>query len=307
MTNFSSMRLYSLGVVANDKKPTTNEIEVAPIEDMALLSGEVTDNVTEVSASGTNGQGVNYLSKINVTSTIKAEWLPMSNSNRMTSPDVRRGEIVMLYRLADGERFFWVTFENNSNTRKLETVVHAYSGTKNEDEPMNEQNSYTQGVSTHKGFVNIITTSKANGEPYLYNISVDAKNGVVTIKDDVGNFILLNSGESKIKLQNAAGSFLDMTKHTGTWVCQESINIKTQNWNLETTNMKNKGELLQEGNQVHKGNLNIQGGLSADAGAGNDGSAIFNGKIEAKVDVVSNGISLVKHHHKADVNVYEPI
>jgi hypothetical protein len=297
---------YSIGVVANDKDLNSDYIEVLPVEPLSMVSGEITDNVDTLSVRGIDSQGKEYQSSVNLTVTIKAKWIPYGNGNRMTSPDVRRGEKVQIYRLANSEQYFWDTLENNSTTRRLETVVYGYCATKKENEPMNQDNTYTQGVSTHQGFVNLINTTKQNGEKFAYSIYVDAKNGVVKIKDDVGNEIFMDSGNCQVQMKNAAGSFLDMTKAVGTWVCSEAINVKTTNWNLTTQTMHNKGELLQQGNQIHEGNLEIKGGLTGSAGGGSDGSAVFNGGIRTTKDIKAGNISLMHHHHHADVAVNDP-
>ena len=303
--NGSAFIKYSLGIVAINKDLNSNIIEVTPIEKMNLVSGEVTDNADTLATSGKDADGNTYNSQVMLTNTITATWMPFGNGNRMTAPDVRRGERVQIFRLANSEKFYWDTIENSS-TRKLETVTYAYSGTKNENEQMNENNSYTQGVSTHDGFVNLITTSKTNGEKFKYVISVDSKNGTVTIKDDVNNIIELISENSEIRIKNAAGSIFDLKGGTCLLECPESITVKTKKWDLITETMENKGELTQVGDQTHLGNLALEGGLSGSPGAGSDGSARFKGGIITEKDIVAGDISLMNHTHIADVYVGKP-
>lgn len=310
----SLLQEFSVGIVAANKPLDSNLIEVSPIESLTMLNGELTDHYEELSASGIDGSGKSYQSKAKVSATITATWIPRGQSNRMTAPDVRRGEKVQIYRLANSSKYYWDTLENSSNVRRLETVVNAYSATQEENVELNDSNSYTQGVSTHNQYVNVIHTTKANGERFAYDIYVDTKTSKIHLKDDVGNEFLLDSPSAKVRMQNSKGNFLDITGDNAVWNVKSSITVKTTNWRLQTSKMHNSGELLQQGNQVHQGNIAIAGGLSTSAGAGNDGSATVSGSINltgsmrAGGDVVAGNISLRNHRHRAsDATVFEPI
>lgn len=310
----SLLQEFSVGIVAINKPLNSNKIEVSPIESLTMLNGELTDHFEELTARGLDGAGNSYESKVKVSATLTASWLPRGQSNRMTAPDVRRGEKVQIYRLANSNKFFWDTLENSSNVRRLETVVHAYSATQEEDARLDNTNSYTQGVSTHNKHINLAHTTKANGEKFAYDIFVDAANNTITLKDDVGNFILLKSDTNTVRMQNANGNYLDITGDNAEWFVKSSITVKTQNWRLQTTRMHNSGELLQQGNQVHQGNIALAGGLSTSAGGGGDGSAVFSGGITttrdvvSRADVLAGNISLKSHRHRAsNATVFEPI
>lgn len=300
---------YSIGIVAIDKPLNSEWIEVSPIEVLPMLDGEVTDHVVSVSASGQDASGRQYERSAKTTNTIKAKWIAFGQTNRMTPPDVRRGEKVRIYRLSDSDVFYWSEFEHASNTRRLETVVQAYSGTRQENEVMKPENSYTQGVSTHEKWVNLITTSKADGERWLYKVFVDAKNGQVWIKDDIGNEILLDSGEHRVKLKNASGSFIDVVKKQIDLFAEDAINLKTKAINAKSQSydgdhgtIMTKGTRTQQGDTTILGNTGIFGGLAGHAGAGSDGSAVFNGTLRTKGDVIAGvggrNVSLLNHRHR---------
>ena len=209
--------------------------------------------------------------------TIRQKWKQQLRSsvkgNRMTAPDVRRGDKVQIYRMANSNQFFWETIGNDSNTRRLETVVNAYSATKKEDEVLNDENSYTQGVSTHKKLVTIIHTTMANEEKYKYDILVDTGNDNIMIKDNVGNFITLNSQQTLIHIHNMAGSEVKMSKGDITINAPSSMTINTPNYTL------NAPSITMNGQTQHNGNINVNGG------------------IQTTGDVKAGSVSLKEHTH----------
>ena len=87
-----------------------------------MMAGELTDNVETIDTGGQDSLGKNYVGKVTTKPTLTCRWLPMSNSNRVTPPDVRRNEEVLIYRFADTEYYFWTTLSNNT-IRKLEEIT----------------------------------------------------------------------------------------------------------------------------------------------------------------------------------------
>jgi hypothetical protein len=207
----SKLRFYSLGTVAENKKPSSKEVEVTPIEEMPMLDGELAPVATDYNAKAVDNLGSSYEATVEATTTIKAKWLPLGDANRVTAPDVRRGEMVVLYKFGDTDKYFWTTMNEDLKLRKLETVIYAFSATTNESAEMNAQTFYFIEISTHKKLITL-HTSMDNGEPFGYDIQLDTGNGKLVITDDIGNFILLDSSQNKIQLKNVDGSEYDMEK-----------------------------------------------------------------------------------------------
>ena len=271
--NQSAFRLYSIGIVAQNKELDSVWIEATPVEDTMNLDGELTDHIYDFKSQGRDYNGSNYQTEVKTAATIKCKWLALGQGNRMTAPDVRRGDKVQIYRMANSNQFFWETIGNDSNTRRLETVVNAYSATKKEDETLNDENSYTQGVSTHKKLVTIIHTTMANEEKYSYDIYVDTGNDNIMIKDNVGNFITLNSQQTLIHIHNMAGSEVKMSKGDITINAPSSMTINTPNYTL------NAPSITMNGQTQHNGNINVNGG------------------IQTTGDVKAGSVSLKEHTH----------
>ena len=91
----SEFKFYSYGIVANNKKRDSYEIEVSPIEDIPFADGELTSHVKKDVTKGINSDAGHFETEVKTTNSIKATWLPMNQSNRKTAPDVRRGESVV--------------------------------------------------------------------------------------------------------------------------------------------------------------------------------------------------------------------
>lgn len=302
----SLFRIYSIGVAAENLKRGSEYLEVSPLEQMNMLDGEVTQMVNNYEARSSDASGVAYEEVSNVTSSIKAKWRGIGQSNRMTPPNVRRGEEVIIYQFADSDEYFWDTLNNKVGLRKLETVVFAFSGTQDEaDTEPNPNNCYVLEISTHDGKVSL-NTSKKNGEVSRYDIELDTKNGTFTLNDELGNKFSLDSRAKHWRMENGGGSFIEIKDKVGTWSTPEEINILTKNLNINaqqniktktTTNTFQSTTNSMTTQTTHTGNMGIIGGLSGSAGGGNDGSATFTGGIRCDKDVVASGISLVKHRH----------
>ena len=207
----SKLQFYSLGIVAANKLLSSDIIEVTPIEDFPMLNGEITDNVEQYKTESKNAEGEPFKVDIQTTASIKAKWVPINNSNRWTSPDVRRGETVVIYRFSDTDEYWWNTLKNDHILRRLETVIYAFSNSKNENIADTYDTMYWFEISTHKKLMHL-HTSKNDGEPFCYDVQINAKDGNLVITDDAGNLILIDSKETTIRLENSNGSFVDITK-----------------------------------------------------------------------------------------------
>ena len=72
----SQFRLHSLGIVAVNKLPNSDEVEILLTEVNPFVSGEITDNTTTYSANGVKADGSSYNVSIKSTPTVKATWHP---------------------------------------------------------------------------------------------------------------------------------------------------------------------------------------------------------------------------------------
>ncbi len=231
----SKIKFYSLGIVGENKKISSKEVEVTPIEEMPMLDGELAPVAVDYKSKAVDKLGSSYETTVETTTTIKAQWLPMGAANRITAPDVRRGEMVILYKFGDTDKYFWNTLNEDIKLRKLETVIYAFSATTNEASEINDKNYYFIEISTHKRLITL-HTSKDNGEPFGYDIQLDTGNGKLVITDDAGNYILLDSSLTQIMLRNVDESTFDMKGPNLSISIPKTIDIKCNDFNLSTIN-----------------------------------------------------------------------
>lgn len=204
-------KIVSIGIVAENKPLFNKEISAVPIESQNMLDGEVKSNPTALEAKGVDHKGQSFSSTAIVDSAIVATWLPWG-SNRVTPPDVRRGERVYLWQAANNDKYYWTVTGLDDHLRKLETVVFAFSASPNEaDSGIDVDKCYYIEVSTHNKLITL-QTSSANGEPFEYTCQLNTGEGHVLLTDDVGNFFELNSKEHKLTLKNQDESHVILDK-----------------------------------------------------------------------------------------------
>ena len=252
----SKLQFYSLGIVAMNKPLSSFLIEVTAVEEFPLLDGEITDNADTYKADFKNAQKEPFNLEVKTTATIKAKWLPINNSNRRTSPDVRRGEHVILYRFADTDEYWWNTLQNDNSLRRLETVIYSFNNLKTENVEDTADTSYWLEVSTHKKLMHM-HTSKNDGEPFAYDIQINAKDGKIVITDDANNFIVIDSKDSIIRAENTFGTFIEVNKNVINMSASAAINLNAPNVNMSgklqaTGNIQSSGSIIDaSGNSNH--------------------------------------------------------
>lgn len=207
----SSLYLFSVGYVTQNKSYDSRLIQALPIESASGTDGEVAHNPVQEILKGIDSQGDAYEVKGTTTRDLECEWYPFED-NRVTPPAVRRGELVEIYRLGNSPKYFWRSMNLRNGLRTLEHVVNAYGATpKAGGSGLSFDSCYTTAISPLNGYINLQTT-KANKEPFAYTIQVNTKDGVVGVMDDVGNYFELNSKEARLKMQNSSNSYLNIEK-----------------------------------------------------------------------------------------------
>lgn len=231
----SVFRPYSLGIAGENLKLGSHTLEVVPVEVVGMVDGELTSEMSELLDKGVDGEDIEYTVKVKASITIKAQWMPFG-SNRQTPPNVRRGERVELYRVADSDQFYWRTLGLDDGLRRLETVVFAFSNTRDESvKRLTPDNSYYMEISTHTKQITL-KTNKSDGEPFAYTLQVNTKAGAVTIADDYGNFFEMDSKERRLQLKNRDGSHYDMHKKSLFLTIPETVHQKCKDWIVEASN-----------------------------------------------------------------------
>jgi hypothetical protein len=192
-----------------------------------MASGTISNNATKYEATGTNTQGQTYSDAVDTSNTVQAEWMPLG-SNRVTPPDVRAGERVMLWRMGDSDKYYWVMMMDDLNLRKLETVVYAWNGSPNQSDGTTASTSYFFEVSTHNKMMHL-HTSNSNGEVCQFDVQINGGQGVIQMQDDIGNFFFMDAVNRILQMQTADGTILQLNQKSMTITIPETWTVMAKN------------------------------------------------------------------------------
>lgn len=276
----SKFHFYSFGTVAANKKRNSTMIQAFPQEKFTMASGPITDHYETIEVKGKDSQGKDYSGEIKTKAPLTCMWLPIGEPNRVTAPDVRRNEMVIIYRFADTDYYFWSTAMNDV-MRKLETVAYWYSGDPNDsaDAPTEKtaDNGYIFQVSTHDKNI-IISTSKANGEVCRYQLQLDPGTGNFALVDDLGNEILLDSVAGKLTATTENEIIHNTKKFTTN--CQEWICNAETSATFNTPEVRMSDNLKVDKQSLFVGQASFTTGLGG-GGYGDQGAALnFYGNVK---------------------------
>ena len=244
----TKLKKISIGLVAEDKKLNEDIIKIYPIEILPLFDGELEPVNHNIKSSGLDLNGDLYSVNIDVSNYIEAEWLG-ELSNRISPPDVVRGEQVMIWGYADSTEYYWTTLGRDDDLRKLETVIYAFSDIPDNDgdEPKGLENQYLVEVSTHGKHITV-KTCKRNDEEYSYTVQLNTKDSCYMVKDDVGNVIYLDSKNTEIRSENEDKSYISLNKKNINLFAYENINLMAED-SIHLTALKDI--VLKADNEIH--------------------------------------------------------
>jgi hypothetical protein len=319
LNRFSKLQFYSVGIVAVNKLLSENFVEVIPIEHTTFMEGELTDRFEEFEAQGEASDGTSFDVKIDTTLSVRAEWLPLCVSNRITSPDVRRGEHVALYKFGDDDGFYWTTLRQDKHIRRLETAIFSFSNNRDENIEDDPETTYWFEISTHKKIIHL-HTSKNDDEPFIYDVQINTKDGRVVIQDDDSNYIFLDSAERHIRVHNKDMTYIEadkriinmhaydeinMTTDKFTLVAKESIDTKTKRYNerCDDYTLEAKDSITTETKEHKVGNENFKLHTQKDLSQTVEGKTLFKTPMwEYKVGVIKFDVK-TKFHVEIDPGV----
>lgn len=292
----SSLTFYSYGVVAANKPLSSMNIQVSPLEDLPMMNGELTDNLSTDNVKGQDADGAAFETVVHTSATLTARWLPFS-SNRKTAPDVRRGEKVAIYKFSDADKYYWSSLEYEAKLRKLETVIYAFSNTQDEEADAEADNTYYLEISTHTKQIRL-HTSTSDGEPVGFDFVLNTKDATFQFLDTLENVFFLDSLSKRFVLKNAEECFVDLNardlfinvpgdmsiKVGGKFsiVAQGGLYVQAPAGTQFVTPKLSTSEVLQTGGDVVcGGSLSIARGMTTGASGEGDGHISLNGNIEA--------------------------
>lgn len=198
----SKLKLFSMGIAAQDKEMDKFELEVYPMEIYPNVEGSLTETESiNVDNIDVNEENTNVI--INKSYTITAKWFKRGDSNRATPPDVTKGMEVVLYNYAGTDEYFWELSRREEDLFKRERVIYYYSNKEKASEEDLLNKGYSLTIDTYNKFVRFHTTNN-DEEKAAYDIQLDTGEGQFLIQDSNENKILLDSDKKDfgIKIGN---------------------------------------------------------------------------------------------------------
>ena len=211
----SLLKLYSIGIVIEDKDDNGDMIKVTPVEKLSLFTGNLSEQKIKFNVSLPDAQGVKREDHIEGGVDIVAKWI-FSDGNRLTAPNVKKNESVLIYKFADTDEFYWQTFMREPSLRRLEHVCYGYSNLPKGVNPYEKDSSYWFEISTREKYVQL-HTSKNDNELFEYDIKLDTKDGNLVITDDIENSISIDSKNKTITINHTSGHTIQINN--------DSVNI----------------------------------------------------------------------------------
>jgi len=275
----SGLKLYSLGIVVEDKAVGSDQVVVYPVEELPTVYGDIS-KMQQNKASLPNAQGSVKTSQAQSQNTLIATWIPFGHSNRMTSPDVVKNETIAIFRYMDTSEYYWTTIFREPSLRRTETVVYAFGNIPTGITAFDSNTSYWYKVDTKNQIVQLHTATN-NGEACGYDVIINTAQGIFTLQDTLGNNIVLNSpnGELDVNInKKVTVNTVDVVVNAQN---SATVNTTTSTINASSTTNINTPQTNISGNVDIGGNLTVAGNIS-----GNNGSVTSSGGVVTAVQFV---------------------
>lgn len=200
----------SLTDLAEDQEPIIDVL--IPSLSPGALGGPVAPGTTTGTVSFLDENGVKRTANITSANHVKAEWF---NENRNAyAPLVKKKEQVRVFQNGNGDKYYWEATGRDSNLRTLDRHRNEVSATPITGAAKTDDNTYFSEVDAVNGLARF-HTSKANKEPFAYEVKIDTKNGNIRIVDDKEgdhgfNKIFIDSNKNIIHISNNSGTSFHM-------------------------------------------------------------------------------------------------
>lgn len=317
---------FGVGTVMEDKNTDTDEVLVYVPSLFPDADGETSAVVEDASVNSNSPTGDTHSSTGLRSNGVPCKWLPF-NTNRVTSPDVRKGSKVVVYKFKGTSTYRWMYF-GMDGTLRLETIIMAISASPKVDEdiPFDTDHYYMILMSSHTGKMQILT-GQGNGEATSYAITLDMMQGGFSFVDGEQNGLVLNSMERVWSMYNQDLSNIAMDKKIISLSCEdkmylkgkESINMLARVINIEaeeelnidvgmqtnliSPNIYVKGNVVHEGNTRQtgdydqKGNYNHTGNTNQTGNTAITGNLSTTGTVKGSSGVSSGKFDMDQHKH----------
>lgn len=274
----SKFKLWSLGVVVEDKPFETNKIRISPHERLPLQSGPVGSESEQYDEKVPTSDGVAAEQTVSTSNVIVAEWFANGDNHLFTSPMVRKNEIVQIYKYADKPDYYWTTLFSSPEFRRVERIIYGAGNLAGGTDPLSIDSIYYIEFDTLSKAINI-KTSLSDGERFMYTFSLNPGQNQAYITDHIGNRVVIDSENNNVFMEDASGGMFEtrdghpkITGPKGILLTAPSIVVEG--------NTDFKDSVIVRKTLTSVGVLTMNSGMAMQAGnGGSGGQAVFDGDL----------------------------
>jgi len=288
----SIFKPYSVGLVASPKPTNSKIIQVTLRETMPYMSGSGELDSQVVNYNGKDKAGNAVTTKVVTGNTVPATWVPFG-SNRLTPPDVRDGEKVMVYRAGDEDEYYWSELGLDDGLRRLETIVIGLSGspqTRSNVDPADGSWYFIEWSSHQKHL--LMSNSKLNGEVVQYTVKFDYGQGTIGVSDDLENSFLFDSINRVFQFINQDKCLVQMNQQNINILAQDTLSLSAVNAINLLTNKLSITANSSVGITTNTFEATAPGGFTFNGPIRHTG-----GNLVSDGDGIFGGVSVQRHEH----------
>lgn len=200
----SLWRCWAIAIVAADKPFGIDVISATVFERMPDIQGPISGGQETFRGAAPSVFGSAGIQEVTGGNTYQATWAPNGMDHLITSPMVRAGETVKLYKYADKQELYWTTLYREPGLRRIERFILAASNLSGGREVADMDSSYILDFNTLDKSITI-QTSVSDGERYRYRVFIAPSEDRVVIEDNVGNKMELSSEDNNVYMEDASG------------------------------------------------------------------------------------------------------
>ena len=201
------------GLAAEDLKTDSKDgtLKVLCPEMTPFANGDLKHKEEDVIFKAEDVWGTKRHSKVKLKNTIEAVYLGAENC--LSIPDVVVGEQLTIHQYGEDDVYYWTIARRDEHLRLREHYRITCADSPTRIKVLDDNNTYFIEINTKKGNKGItLSTSKSDSESFKYLIKADAEKNNITLNDDVGNIILLDSANTRILLENKDKTKVDLDK-----------------------------------------------------------------------------------------------
>ena len=220
----STFRPFSKGIATENLQPGSRTLAITLAEMFPAQTGEVTSRYDTHQVTGQSADGASYAGSSTTSSSITAEWLPFG-SNRISAPNIRRNEAVLVWATADHGEYRWTALGDHDDYRNTEVAIFGFRAAKDYSKtPSTSDSMYCIEINTERGLIAVSTTTD-RGEYTRTALVWDTKEGTWTYEDGVENKITSEAKENRIVISNQQGSELGIHKGRAWMAAPDIVSI----------------------------------------------------------------------------------